>query len=87
MERVWNCASVVVPDGSRCTYIELQSDVAERLGTEPLPVRRGRELSRAAPRNHLFVVGDCAGLYTSAGRFFTPSYEDTVNALKPAASR
>jgi len=57
-----------VPDGSRRSYIELQSDVADRLGTEPLPVRRGRELPRAAPVNQLFVVGDCAGLYTSDGK-------------------
>ena len=57
-----------VPDGSRRSYIEFQSDVADWLGTEPRPVRRGRELPRAAPRNQLFVVGDCAGLYTSDGR-------------------
>ena len=57
-----------VPDDSRRSYIQFQSDVAEWIGTEPLPVGRGRELPRPAHPNQLFVVGDCAGLYTPDGR-------------------
>ena len=55
-----------VTDGNRARFVELQSDVADLFGTGPLPVGVGDRLPHRVPgNNHLFVVGDCDGLYTA----------------------
>jgi hypothetical protein len=57
----------LIPDAERREFVSWQTDVADLLGVGYPTVRQGDALPAPGPRNTLFVLGDCDGLYVSKG--------------------